>query len=118
LTDGKPLIVLLENNKNIKIETIMDQKEVLTVLKKIKTDLQKKYSIEKLGVFGSFARNTQTDQSDLDIVVEMNNPSMFDLIGIKQDIEERFNKKVDIVRLREKMNKYLKHRIEREAKYV
>ncbi len=90
----------------------MDQKEVLTALKRIKIDLQKKYSIKKLGVFGSFARNTQTDQSDLDIVVEMNNPNMFDLIGIKQDIEEKLNKKVDIVRLRERMNKYLKHRIE------
>jgi len=96
----------------------MDQKEILTILKQIKMDLQKKYSIEKLGVFGSFARNTQTDQSDLDIVVEMNNPSMFDLIGIKQEIEEKLNKKVDIVRIREKMNKFLKQRIESEAKYV
>ena len=88
------------------------------LLKKTKKELQKKYPIKKLGVFGSFAQNTQTDQSDLDIVVEVSNPNMFDLTGIKQDIEERVNKKVDIVRLRERMNKYLKHRIECEVQYV
>ena len=96
----------------------MDRNEVFRLLKKTKKELQKKYPIKKLGVFGSFAQNTQTDQSDLDIVVEVSNPNMFDLTGIKQDIEERVNKKVDIVRLRERMNKYLKHRIECEVQYV
>jgi hypothetical protein len=43
---------------------------------------------------------------------------MFNLIGIKQDLEEEFHRPVDIVRYREKMNRFLKRRIEKEVVYV
>ncbi len=96
----------------------METSEILSTLSRLKVELQKSYPILKLGIFGSVARGEQTDQSDLDIVVELSEPKMFDLIGIKQEIEERMHKKVDIVRLRKKMNHYLKKRIEKEAIYV
>lgn len=96
----------------------MEQKDVIDLLRRLKKELQRKYSIQKIGVFGSFARNTQTDKSDVDIVVQMDSPDMFALIGVKQDLEEKLHRKVDIVRIRDKMNIYLKHRIEHEAKYV
>ncbi len=69
-------------------------------------------------MFGSIASDEHSNQSDLDIVVELSEPKMFDLIGIKQEIEERMQKNVDIVRFRKTMNHYLKKRIEREAIYV
>jgi uncharacterized protein len=96
----------------------MEQKQVLEALKKIKKELASKYPIKKLGIFGSFARNTQSLQSDIDIVVELGNPKMFDLIGIKQEIEETLHQPIDIVRIRKNMNQYLKQRIEKEAIYV
>ena len=43
---------------------------------------------------------------------------MFDLIGIKQEIEETLHQPIDIVRIRKNMNQYLKQRIEKEAIYV
>ena len=43
---------------------------------------------------------------------------LFNLIGIKQDLEEKFGLPVDIVSYREKMNNYLKRRIEDEALYA
>ena len=58
------------------------------------------------------------EQSDVDIVVELEDPDMFNLISIKQDLEEDLNRSVDIVRYREKMNAFLKARIEKEAIYV
>ncbi len=96
----------------------MEQKEIINKLKNIKTEFKEIYSIRKLGIFGSFAKGSYSDSSDIDIVVELEDPTMFNLIGIKQEIEERLNKKVDIVRLRERMNQYLKQRIEKEAVYV
>ena len=96
----------------------MKQNEILSDLKRLKQELKKTYSIKKLGVFGSTARDEHSDQSDLDIVVELEEPKMFDLIGIKQEIEERMQKNVDIVRLRKTMNHYLRDRIEKEAIYV
>ena len=40
---------------------------------------------------------------------------MFDLIGIKQDLEETFHRSVDVVRMRKNMNQFLKNRIEKEV---
>jgi len=45
-------------------------------------------------------------------------PDFFKVIGLKQQLEEYFNKKVDIVRLREKINNALKRRILKDGIYV
>lgn len=74
--------------------------------------------MKKIGIFGSLARNVHSERSDIDIVVELDNPNMFDLIGIKQEIEENLNCPVDIVRYRETMSDYLKQRIDNDALYV
>ena len=71
-----------------------------------------------IGIFGSSARGDAHERSDVDIVVELERPDLFHLIGIKQDLEEKLNRHVDIVRYREKMNAFLKRRIEREAIYA
>jgi len=56
--------------------------------------------------------------SDIDIVVELNKPDLFYLVDIKQDLEEKFHRPVDIVRYRDRMNAFLKKRIDKEAVYV
>lgn len=96
----------------------MDRANILTNLKKYKEQNQEKYGIQSMGLFGSAARDTMNAQSDIDIVVTLNVPDLFALIGIKQDIEEEFGRPVDIVRKRDNMNQFLKKRIEREAIYV
>ena len=58
------------------------------------------------------------EESDIDIVVEIEKPDLFHLIGIKQTIEEVLGTKVDIVRLRDNMNHVLRSRIERDVIYV
>lgn len=58
-----------------------------------------------------------TTQSDVDIVVQLENQDLFNLIGIKQDLEEQLHRPIDIVSYREKMNQFLKQRIDKEAVY-
>ncbi len=91
---------------------------VLTQLHEYKEKNKKKYQIIKLGIFGSITRGEFNKDSDIDIVVELEKPKMFHLIGIKQELEEIFSLSVDIVRVRKKMNEFLKNRIEREAIFV
>ena len=64
------------------------------------------------------ARDEMTAESDIDIVVELGKTDLFYLIGIKQELEEKFNRKVDIIRYRDDMNAFLKNRIDKEAVYV
>lgn len=76
------------------------------------------FGIEKIGIFGSVARGEASEISDVDIVVQLSVPKMFNMIAIKQDLEELYHRNIDIVRLRENMNLYLKNRIDAEAIYV
>ncbi len=96
----------------------MTQKEILEYLSKNKEQFKKRYSVRKIGIFGSYARNEATPKSDIDIVVDLENATMFGLAAIKNDIEDYFKTEVDIVQIRDKMNRFLKKRIEKEAIYV
>ena len=93
----------------------MNRDEILSILHQYKKRNCKKYSIINIGLFGSASRLAMKELSDIDIVVELEDPDMFNLIGIKQDLEKELNRPVDLVRYREKMNAFLKARIEKEA---
>jgi uncharacterized protein len=92
--------------------------EVLSILKQYKIENAAKYGINNLGIFGSYSRDTAADDSDIDIVIETQEPDIYKLVHIKEELEKLFHKSVDLVRHREKMNPYLKKRIEKDAQYV
>jgi uncharacterized protein len=97
---------------------INNRETVIQELRRIKPDLEKQYGVTKIGIFGSFARNEIHEDSDVDVVVEMNEPDLFYMVHIKEVLEEKFKIPVDVIRYRAMMNKYLKARIDREAVYV
>lgn len=88
----------------------MDKVNILNYLKEHYSEFQNKYGVEQIRLFGSYARDEATKSSDIDIFVKMP-PKLFDMVAIKDDLEEAFHKRVDIVRLRDKMNPYLQKRI-------
>lgn len=96
----------------------MDRNEILIFLRDFKQKNAERYGIIEIGVFGSIARNEAREDSDLDICIKTKTPDPFVLVHIKEDIEHRVQKHVDIVRIREKMNPFLKNCIEKEAIYV
>ena len=96
----------------------MNREEIIAYLKQFKKKNMKKYHIERLGIFGSVARNMSKSNSDLDIVVKLSRQDLFDIIGIKQDLEEKLHYPVDVVSYRERMNSFLKKHIDEEVIYV
>ena len=96
----------------------MNRDDILLSLRRFKEMNQRKYNIIRIGLFGSAARNNMREQSDIDVVVELKTQDLFDLIGIKLDLEDQLSQQVDIVSYREKMNEFLKRRIDNEAVYV
>lgn len=95
----------------------MHREQILRTMRSHLQDLSARYGLVRLGIFGSAARDQMTDTSDIDVIVEMP-PDLFQLIGLKQELEELLDRPVDIVRYREQMNRFLKERIDREAIYV
>ena len=96
--------------------------EILALLKSYKAANALKYGFARLGIFGSVARNEQTEQSDVDICYEGEAPSLLTLDRILDriqcELEELLGCPVDLVRIREQMNEALKRHIIKEAIYV
>jgi len=95
----------------------MNKVNILKYLKDHYQEFQEKYSVEQIGLFGSYARDEATEDSDIDIFVKMP-PKVFDMISIKENIKMAFGKEVDIIRLRDEMNPFLKKRIIKDGLYA
>jgi predicted nucleotidyltransferase len=68
--------------------------------KKIITEMFVSYNPLYLGVFGSYARNEENKNSDLDILFDSSQPlNLLDIIGIEQDLSDKLAIKVDLVTL-------------------
>lgn len=96
----------------------MKREDIISFISGHKTEFEQRFGVKKIGLFGSYARDEGREGSDIDIVVELKKPDLFCLIDIKQAIEDALGNKVDIVRLRDKMNKTLRYRIDQDTVYV
>ena len=97
---------------------MINRDEILNILKNYKKNNINKYDIIELGLFGSVARNQASSDSDVDICIKTKTPDMFALVHIKDELQKLLSNSIDIVRVRDRMNPYLKKRIEQEAIYV
>jgi len=97
---------------------VMSSDNILSILREYKKQNSGHYGIIELDIFGSTARGEDDENSDVDGVIRFRRPNLFDMAGIKFDLEDRLHKTVDIVSYRENMNHFLKQRIDREAIYV
>ena len=97
---------------------MINRDEILNILKNYKKNNINKYDIVELGLFGSVARNQASSNSDVDICIKTKTPDMFALVHIKDELQKLLSNSIDIVRIRDRMNPYLKNRIDKEAIYV
>ncbi|MGB0880772.1 MAG: nucleotidyltransferase family protein [Polaribacter sp.] len=94
--------------------------EILTFLSDNKDQLFSEYQLVKIGLFGSFSKNEETKDSDIDLIVEFE-PNTKNLsekkYKIRSLINNKFNRKVDLCR--EKYIKpYFKSQILKSVIYV
>ena len=92
-------------------------KQIIETLEQKKPELQKKYPISRLGVFGSFARGDATETSDIDIAVEITGPMGLNFVAMANEIEDLFGTKVDVVPTRSIKPDFLPY-IEKDIIYV
>jgi hypothetical protein len=70
---------------------------ILDIKKKI-IPILRNYGVIKASLFGSIVRGENIDQSDIDLLVEMpETASLLELASLKMDLEERLEKKVDVL---------------------
>jgi predicted nucleotidyltransferase len=78
-------------------------------------NLLKKYNLEKIGVFGSFARGEEAN--DIDFYVDSENYGLKNLVNPKNDLEKITEKEVDIM-LKKYANPIILYRAQKDMKYV
>jgi len=75
------------------------------------------YKPGRIGVFGSRTGSNYSDQSDLDLLVDLKNVNLLDLVGLEDELSRLLNVKVDLI-TEASLNKYLRPLIEKEIRYI
>jgi len=91
--------------------------EFLTILRDMLDDLGRSYTVRRIGLFGSCARGEQQEGSDVDVLVEFDEPTFDHYMDLKFRLEEVFGRPVDLV-LADTIKPRLKPIVEKEAVYA
>ena len=75
----------------------MTKNDILEVLAQEKEYLKKTYEIDKIGLFGSYAKDEATKDSDIDIYVEFTNKTFRNIAGLWVYLENLYNQKIDLL---------------------
>lgn len=81
--------------------------QILNILRSSKEDLKNKYPISFLGLFGSYSRNEQNKESDIDILVDFNGKIGIEFIDLAEELETILGMRVDLVSKRGIKKEYL-----------
>lgn len=96
----------------------MDIKNIKEKLKKSERFLKERFSVKKIGVFGSYSRGEQTKKSDIDVLVEFfEEPSLFKFIDLEDYLTELLTIKVDLV-MKDSLKPYIGKHILEEVIYI
>jgi predicted nucleotidyltransferase len=77
---------------------MQDNSAILDQLRSMRHELREQYHVKRIGVFGSYSRNDQTKESDLDLVVEFDQSiGMMAFVHLQNLIADRLNLKIDLV---------------------
>ncbi len=91
--------------------------EIESTLKALKPMLIQNYFVDRIGYFGSYSRNEQTKDSDIDILVSFRKPLGWQFFDLQELLEKALNLKVDLVSDKA-LKTQLKERILKSVKYV
>ena len=97
----------------------MNRAFILDFLTKNKAALREEYGVQKIGLFGSYARGDFTDESDIDIAVEIESSkkTLHTFFELKREMERAFGKRVDLG-IESTLKPIAKEMIDREIIYA
>jgi predicted nucleotidyltransferase len=94
-----------------------DLSSIMKVLSEIKPELDRRFHVSAIGVFGSYARGDQKSDSDIDIIVDFNRSVGVEFIDLADYIEGKLETRVDLVSRKGIKHGYLES-IEKDVAYV
>lgn len=71
--------------------------ELKDIIKKHRKELEQRFKVKSIAIFGSYARGDQTRESDVDVLVEFSGPVGFLFIHLADYLDEILGVKVDLI---------------------
>jgi hypothetical protein len=96
---------------------MINKENIANILKANKLDLLARYHLKSIGIFGSFTREDFKDDSDIDILIDYEQPIGIEFIDLAEELEKILNLKVDLVSKNGIKPKYLEE-IQKDLVYV
>ena len=96
---------------------MVDKSHISSILSASKEQLISKYHLKSIGIFGSFTREDFTEDSDIDILIDYEQPLGIEFIDLADELERILKRKVDLVSQNGVKPKYLKE-IQKDLVYV
>jgi hypothetical protein len=90
---------------------------ILLKLKELKPTLKKEFAVSKIGLFGSFSDGTFSEESDIDLLVELERPIGWKFFSLELYLEKIFNRRVDLV-TKSALKEPIKNTILNQVNYV
>lgn len=77
---------------------IVTEEQIISFIKAHKDDFHERYGVYRIGLFGSFVRHEQTEESDIDVAIEMEpaKKNIHNFLAFKRHLEKEFGRKVDL----------------------
>ena len=97
---------------------IISKTDILKRVKAEKEFLRKEFGVINIGLFGSFAKDQQKAESDIDFIVEFSEPRFEWLAGLQVYMEKTFDHKIELVRKRNLIKSRFLKNIEKDVIYV
>lgn len=91
--------------------------EILSKLKDLKPTLYENYSVKEIGLFGSFSDGDFSDDSDIDILVELEKPIGWKFFSLELFLEQVLQRKVDLV-TRNALKEQIREKILNQVNFV
>ncbi|MGB7293987.1 MAG: nucleotidyltransferase family protein [Candidatus Aminicenantales bacterium] len=93
-------------------------KDIKVALARHKPEIQRKFKVKEIGIFGSYTRGKQKEKSDLDVLVEFSEPvGLFEFMDLEEYLQNLFGVKVDLVS-KKALKPHIGERILREVIYI
>ena len=91
--------------------------EIEEILRGYRPFLQEKFKVKEIGIFGSYARDEESEESDVDILVEFSEPIGWEFFDLKELLQEILGKEVDLVTMKA-LRPQMKDKILEEVVYA
>lgn len=95
----------------------MTKNKILNELSKNKSYIEQNFEVERIGLFGSYAKGKQTEESDIDIYVEFKHKTFDNLAGLWNYLEELYHKKIDLYHKHKNNNQVIISNIQKDVIY-